>query len=61
MHVRSEKRRRNFGSTTWCIVCTLGTQLRNGYDEDIASSDTTINGQQGPMTRARAHQLNYQE
>ena len=29
-------------------------------DEDIASSDTTINGQQGPMTRARAHQLNYQ-
>jgi hypothetical protein len=38
------------------------TQMQEGEDdEDIPSNDTTTpTAQQGPMTRARARQLNYQ-
>jgi hypothetical protein len=37
------------------------TQMQEGEDdEDILSIDTTTPTQQGPMTRARAQQLNYQ-
>jgi hypothetical protein len=29
-HIRCEKTRRNFGSTKWCIVCTLKPDLTTG-------------------------------
>ena len=29
-HVRCEKTRRNFGSTKWCIICTLKPDLTTG-------------------------------
>ena len=40
-HVRCKKTRRNFGSTKWCIVCTPGTRLRNGYLSATESRETT--------------------